>query len=39
VVVNTAWQDPKEKEKNLNVYFQNFGMVGLEVELKIGNLN
>jgi hypothetical protein len=30
----TAWQDPEEKEKNLNRFFQNFGMDGLVVELK-----
>jgi hypothetical protein len=35
---NTAWQDPEEKEKNLNRLFQNFGMVGLEEELKNGKL-
>jgi hypothetical protein len=32
---HTAWQDPEEKEKNLNRSFQNFGMVGLVVELKM----
>jgi hypothetical protein len=31
----TAWQDSKEKEKNLNRFFQNFGMDGLVVELII----
>jgi hypothetical protein len=35
----TAWQDPKEKEKNLNRLFQNFGMDGLVEELKIFKLN
>jgi hypothetical protein len=30
----TAWQDPEEKEKNLNRLFQNFGMDGLDEELK-----
>jgi hypothetical protein len=34
VVVNTSWQDPEEKEKNLNRFYQNFGMVGLVEEQK-----